>query len=186
MVRVSSPTPLPDKFRGIDMNNIMLDLETLGNGSNSVIISIGAVKFDPKTKQLGSEFYANVDAESCVKAGLKMDVSTVLWWMQQSDQARSVFKNKGLTLINALVGFSDWIGDKKNTLVWGNGANFDNVILSNAYKAVGLEQPWPYWGDRCYRTIKALNPNVKADRIGTHHNALDDAKTQAIHLMDML
>ena len=28
------------------MNNIMLDLETLGTGNNAVIISIGAVLFD--------------------------------------------------------------------------------------------------------------------------------------------
>ena len=58
--------------------NVMVDLETLGNGSESVIISIGAVEFDPETGELGREFYKVVDAQSCVDAGLKIDASTVM------------------------------------------------------------------------------------------------------------
>ena len=66
--------------------------------------------------------------------------------------------------------------------VWGNGATFDNVILSNAYKAAGMEQPWKFWDDRCYRTVKGLLPDIKIERLGTHHNAVYDAMSQARHL----
>jgi exodeoxyribonuclease VIII len=47
-------------------------------------------------------------------------------------------------------------------------------------------QPWRHWNDRCYRTVKSLYPDVKLERVGTHHNAVDDAESQARHLIAML
>lgn len=166
------------------MNNVMVDLETLGNGSNSAIIALGAVEFDPVTGELGREFYENIDAQSCVDFGLQMDVSTVMWWMQQSDEARAVFKKGGARLPAVLSQFGDWL--PHGAVVWGNGASFDNAILSNAYRKVHGEQPWKFWNDRCYRTLKTLRPDVQFVRGGTHHNALDDAKTQAVHAVAIL
>lgn len=163
------------------MQNIMLDLETLGNNANSVIIAIGAVKFDKSG--LGEEFYEVIDAESCVQVGLTMDTSTVMWWMQQSDEARAAFKRKGGSLVNALNRFKSFCGAEDK--VWGNGASFDNTILSNAYRKALTEQPWKFWNDRCYRTMKSLYPQVKMARQGTYHNALDDAKSQALHMIEI-
>ena len=170
------------------MSNIMLDLETLGNGSDAVIIAIGAVKFDPKTGFVGDGFYELVHPKSCTDIGLKMDSSTVMWWLKQSHEARGAFadESKMRPLPEVLEEFATWVEDREKALVWGNGANFDNVILSNAYKAVNQPQPWPYWGDRCYRTISALRKDIKRNRVGTHHNALDDATTQAQHLLEIL
>lgn len=166
------------------MNDVMLDLETLGTDGNSVIIALGAVEFDPSTGELGREFYENIDAQSCVDHGLMMDVSTVMWWMQQSDDARSVFKKGGIPLHVALFQFGKWL--PHDAVVWGNGASFDNVILSNAYRKTLNEQPWKFWNDRCYRTLKSLRPTVPITRTGTYHNALDDAKSQAIHAIQIL
>ena len=166
------------------MSEVMVDLETLGNGSNAVIISIGAVAFDPASGQISSEFYMVVDPQSCVDVGLKMDVSTVMWWMNQSDEARSAFKKAGVPLEVALQEFKAWY--PQSASLWGNGATFDNVILSNAYTLAGINRPWHFTKDRCYRTLKALRPDVKQDRVGTHHNALDDAKFQALHACKLL
>jgi hypothetical protein len=163
---------------------VMVDLETLGNGSNSVIIAVGAVEFDPDTQTLGSEFYAVVDPQSCVDAGLEVDVSTVLWWMKQSDAARSAFQRPGKPLQDILIDFAKWY--PSGAALWGNGATFDNVILGNAFRALNIEQPWKFWNDRCYRTLKNLLPDVPLGRAGTHHNALDDAKTQAAHANKLL
>jgi exodeoxyribonuclease VIII len=163
------------------MKNIMVDLETFGSNSHSVIISIGAVEFDDTG--LGNTFYTLVDPQSCVDFGLKMDVDTVLWWMKQSDAARDAFNRPAQTLDKALQDFSDWVkmvaGNRAE--VWGNGATFDNVILANAYSAVGLPKPWAYWADRCYRTLKNLYPQITQDKLGVAHNALDDALYQAAH-----
>lgn len=46
------------------MKNIMLDLETMGNGSKAAIVSIGAVFFNPLTGETGSEFYQVVSINS--------------------------------------------------------------------------------------------------------------------------
>ena len=63
------------------MNNLMLDLETMGNTSDSAIIAIGACYFDPKTGKIEGEFYKEISLESAVKYGGKVDPSTVVWWM---------------------------------------------------------------------------------------------------------
>ena len=166
------------------MDQVMVDLETLGNGSNAVIIAIGAVEFEATSGKLGREFYCVVDGQSCVDAGMKVDVSTVMWWMKQDTAARAAFNNAGEPLPYALQSFAAWL--PTGACVWGNGATFDNVILSNAYRAIDLPQPWPFWGDRCYRTLKNLFPEVPLARTGAHHNALDDAKSQALHAIALL
>ena len=166
------------------MENVMVDLETLGTSSNSVILSIGAVEFD-KTG-LGREFYVVVDPQSCVDAGLKIDVPTVLWWMKQSDEAREAFDQPDrVSLECALARFGGWF--PHNATLWGNGAAFDNVVLANAYLAVGTQRPWYYHTDRCYRTLKNLRPDIGGPALeGVAHNALFDAKWQALHAVALL
>lgn len=169
-------------------NDVMADIETLGTGSNAVMISIGAVRFDPATKQITDRFYTRVDPQSCMDAGLTVTGSTILWWLQQSQEARDQFKGALPSLKMALDGFTAWMKKMPGKhRVWGNGATFDNVILTNAYAALKMERPWGYTDDRCYRTIKALYPDV-AKPSGTGlvgHRADHDAEYQAIHLMDI-
>jgi len=164
------------------MNNIMLDLETMGNSSNAAIIAIGAVSFN--SSEITESFYEVVDLKSSVDAGLTMDADTVLWWMDREDDARSQFKIGGLSLAVVLELFVGFVGP--DAVMWGNGASFDNVILANAYQALSVPQPWAYWNDRCYRTMKTLYPSVKMNRTGTYHCAVDDAKSQAEHLIRIL
>ena len=163
------------------MNRVMLDLETMGTASDSAIIAIGAVRFN--TEGIVDRFYEIVDLQSCIDAGLRVDGSTVVWWMQQADQAREEFTKKGTHINSALQNFSEWIGDDAE--VWGNGANFDNAILSSAYRICCHVLPWKFWNDRCYRTVKALHPKVKLSRVGTYHCAVDDAESQALHLISI-
>jgi exodeoxyribonuclease VIII len=159
----------------------MVDLETMGKRGNAAIVSIGAVRFSGGG--LAEEFYKVVDLESSVVAGMDIDVCTVQWWLSQGPEAQKIFSSSTpkASLKEALVDFKIFIG--KGAEVWGNGADFDNVILKSAYDAVELPLPWQYWNNRCYRTMKGLYKQVSLKRTGTHHNALDDAKTQAEHLI---
>ncbi|MBV5342719.1 3'-5' exoribonuclease, partial [bacterium] len=89
---------------------------------------------------------------------------------------------KAPKLIDALQNFSEWI--PKRATVFGNGSDFDNVILSNAYLRLSMERPWPKFNDRCFRTIKSMFKSVQQPvREGVHHSALDDAKHQALWLL---
>jgi exodeoxyribonuclease VIII len=171
------------------MKDIMLDLETMGNGPDAAIIAIGAIDFDVDTCKTGTGFYVHVDLASSVAAGGIIDPSTVLWWMKQNDQARGAFARPGEKIAVALHLFAEWVsvrGARNEVRVWGNGAAFDNVILASAYRRLDLVPPWEFWNDRCYRTMKAQYPDIKLQRAGTHHNAIDDAISQADHLLAML
>lgn len=166
------------------MKNIMLDLETMSTSSNAAIVSIGAVEFD---EDLGivSKFYETIDLESCMSRGFDIEPQTIMWWLKQSDYAReSLFKNN-ISIADALRKFQEWIG-KDNLRMWGNGSDFDNVILENAFKRFKVNSPWPYWSNRCFRTIKYSFPSLeqsvsKKDKI--KHNSLDDAEAQANYLI---
>lgn len=171
------------------MHDVMLDLETMGNGPCAAIVAIGAVAFDPKAGLIGDRYYQVVDLASAVAMGGEMDASTVLWWLQQSTAARAALAVRGELMDLALRGFAAWLLDRcapDEVRIWGNGAAFDNVILASAYRAARMPQPWRHWNDRCYRTVKAMHPSIKLQRIGVHHNAADDAESQARHLMAML
>lgn len=161
----------------------MLDLETLGQKPGSVIVAIGAVKFG--NGEIIDSFYGRVDPESCVALGLRMDTSTVMWWLKQENAARIEITKPGQHLAEVLRQFSIWLADA-DAEIWGNGAGFDNVLLGDAYDRAQLPRPWKFQNDRCYRTMKSLRPDVPMPRAGTHHNALDDAKSQAMHLMALL
>jgi hypothetical protein len=170
------------------MNHIMLDLETMGNGPHAAITAIGAVAFDPRGEAAPEGFYHPVDLESAMAGGGVVDASTVLWWMQQSDEARAMYSQDAVSIETALRDFAGFVklvriaGDGW-VHVWGNGAAFDNVILRSAYDRSGMEAPWGYRENRCYRTFSAVFDMPEIDFKGVPHNALDDARYQAERLI---
>jgi hypothetical protein len=159
-----------------------LDLETLGTRPGDTILSIGVCLFDID-KGIYSEMHISINQESSKAAGLRAQKSTIEWWAQQSPEARAAAFKGEHSLETALKMFQMWLPD--NALVYGNGANFDNALLGAAYRAMKMEQPWKFWNDRCYRTISSMFMKYKTERVGTYHNALDDAKTQALRLIAM-
>ena len=179
----------------------MLDLETMGNGSNAVIVSIGAVFFEPLTGETGEEFYGVIDLNDSAQFG-ELDASTVKWWLTQGDEARAIFNAKTqVTLLSALIAFRGFITDhcdrdekeRANAAVWGNGAAFDNVILRNAYKALHLREPWFFANDLDVRTVfdlvrylRNIDPKKELSLEGVAHNALDDAYFQVRYVSKII
>jgi DNA polymerase III epsilon subunit-like protein len=184
--------------------HVMVDLETFGTDPNAMIVAIGAVKFDPNDVKLDDRFYTVVDPASCEQYGLKADMATIKWWMnnKRDEARRRILTDDAIDLFYALDGFAKWFGPE-SLPVWGNGATFDNVILASAFKHVGMDRPWSYRHDMCFRTIRALAPiklNTLSDRVlATHadgrswhyidistkflkHDALSDAMVQAFGL----
>lgn len=168
------------------MNNIMLDIETMGTSSEAAILSIGACYFNPKTGEIGDTFYEKCSLKSSIDVGLVVDASTVIWWLQQENEARSEFySNDSEQHINeCLLNLASFIDE--NAQVWGNGSTFDNTIVKSAYKkALGFEPPWKFWNDRDVRTIVQLGYEIGFDPKkdlpfeGVKHNALSDAIHQA-------
>lgn len=162
-------------------SHIMLDLETWGTGNKAVPVSIGAVRFD--ANEILDRFHVAIDPASCQLHGLEMDASTILWWLdpERDEARRDWLRMERVDLGSALNGFALWVQSAPTLAIWGNGSTFDNVILRGAYAAAGLDYPVKFRQDYCYRTMKAQSA-VTMVREGTHHNALDDALSQAKHL----
>ena len=162
-------------------DNVMLDLETTGVSAGCAILSIGACTLD-----LNNEFYQKISLASCYDRGLKDLPSTLDWWNKQDPAVRTEAFSGVVALSDVLLSFAMWLeslGEKK-AKVWGNGADFDLPILGAAYEACGMEKPWKPYNGRCFRTIKNLYPDVIPNAFrGIKHNALEDAKNQAIHLV---
>jgi len=172
------------------MNNCMIYLETLGTLPGSVILSIGAVFFDPNLpaeRCVGHELYMVVSQSSCKGLGLHTSQSALDWWGKQSAEARQVLTQAegedALPLRVALQGLKQFLGT--GTKVWSNGANFDQPLLDVAYDRVDISLPWKYYNSRCYRTLVNLHANPKDLWPATvcAHNALEDAKWQAKHMV---
>ena len=173
---------------------IMLNLETLGTRPGCVITSVGAVAFN--TKSILYEFYERVDIKNSAEMGFHMEAPTVMWWMEQKDASRMELTKSGKPIAAVVSAFTDWVEDcaKDEALassdgsleVWGNGVGFDNAILAEAYRKCTRDTPWKFWEDRCYRTLKALHEDTPFVESGVNHNALDDARSQALHLIQIL
>lgn len=167
--------------------NFMVDLETMGVNPNDAILSIGIVPFDAKEKKLGKGFYAKVSLESCHKLGMNIDPSTVMWWLQQDQAARGEFKGNyaHMPITDALKEVTNFIKTQSERAeidqlkIWGNGSMMDNALLSAAFDLAGLGVPWSYKSDMCYRTLRALAPDVKRVEPEIAHHALSDAVAQA-------
>jgi hypothetical protein len=172
------------------MNDISIDLETLGTAYNAPILSIGAQLFDRDTGKLGATFYRKVDMDDAMRFG-QVAGSTIRWWMEQSDAARSEFKHTdgAVSLTAATSSFCSWVvsvSKVEHVRLWGNGATFDLGILEYAILQTGVAKSLPcrYYNMRDMRTTldDAFNGDAKragVKRTGTHHNALADATYQA-------
>lgn len=167
--------------------NVMIDLETMSTAKTAAILSIGAVEFEIEGEVVLSEFLQNVELSSCIHLGMHTMQDTLDWWAKDSQkEARDSLTKDAVEIDKALVKFLDWIADAEGIIPWANGATFDLPIFENAFKLCRRPIPWKFYNESCYRTLKRLYPGVLVARTGMKHNALDDARYQAQHLMRIL
>lgn len=168
--------------------NLMLDIETFGTQPGCVVLSIGAVEFDETG--VTHEFHAHIDPGSAVAAGLTIDPNTVMWWLEQDKAAQTALlqaeRHPLHDVIQAFIHTFEWDGLK----IWANGASFDFPILKHAIEAAGFKQPWAYYNEMDYRTVKNLVPKNVFKLLKVEptiaHDALDDARAQAQTLLGLL
>jgi len=162
--------------------HLMLDIETFGTDNDSVICSIGAVEFDINTGETGKEFYAKIDIQSCLDAGLKVSGSTLLWWLKQSEDARKeLYDANTQSLVTVLHLFAQFMkGCKPDVEIWGNSNRFDMGILQTAYNKIGIPIPWNFRKERDVRTLVSFNPGIQKNMPfdGVAHNPVADCKYQ--------
>ncbi len=168
------------------MSNLMIDIETLGTGTDAAILSIGYCEFTlAGPKGLGSAGAIPVTGQSCIDAGLTVDFSTITWWTQQSKEARdAVFVSaRGDSITMGLSQLAQLFN--KDTIVWAKPALFDLAILTTAYrKVLNSDPPWHRRNVRCLYTLAdiAMSLNIMPPLDITNkvaHSAASDAFFQA-------
>ena len=158
------------------MNNVMIDIETLGTHPGSGILAIAAVRFNVITAEYDADnvFSASIGYENNSHMDIVQD--TVAWWeSQEAELYERMFRpSDPMRLDDALGAFSSFI--KPNDRVWGNSARFDLGIIEGAYRRHEMQIPWRYYNERDVRTLVALDDSVKRlmDFKGDKHDPVDD------------
>lgn len=179
---LTSPDVTPPK------QHVMIDFESWAlKSAVPCLLSLGAVKFTGT--EITDRFHVRIDPADCQRFGLEIEADTVDWWMQDERQeARTQLHAMGkVDLYAALDGFAMWVNQTppgELGSVWSNGSNFDNAKLKSIFLRVALDWPFSYKQEECYRTIRnRFGDLAPFKRIGVHHGALDDAESQADHLI---
>ena len=167
-------------------NNIcMFDLETFSKHPTAAIASIGACVGNIENGIIG-EFYQNVSITEGKSLGLKIDQDTMDWWKSNPKEVLMALMTDIKPVKESLESFFDFYSKYKCTEIWAWGTSFDAPIIVSAMHASGAKkEPWKYWEMKCARTF-CSEFGVKPERIkGEHHNALSDAKSQMVALLEL-
>lgn len=174
--------------------HLMIDLETLGAGPDAAIVEIGFCAFElgPRADEgaLGGRSWSlYVDADDCVRRGLRIDAAAVRWWMDQSALARQRIAHPPEPpqpleeALGDLAAIVEGLG--KLDGIWSHGAAFDQPVLASAFRACGLLLPWKYWQGFDTRTVfflceQLLGAKPPRPESGVKHSAGDDAIAQTL------
>ena len=159
--------------------HLMVDLETLATSPDAVILTIGAVTFDPASNKIFDKLYYRVDVESCDRLGMTVNDDTVEWWSKQAAdvQTEAFAEDNRVPIEEVIEKFHKfaWNCDA----FWSHGATFDLVILDCYYRKLNKVPPWNFWQIRDTRTLFDLGYDPEMPKEGLH-NALEDASRQAV------
>jgi len=187
-----APAPAP---QARPTQHIVFDLETLGEGADAVIATIGAVRIVRAADGpwiLADTFYERISLD---QPGRRFTGDVVAWWLSlgASPAAREIFEGQARNLIDfgkavqrppleeVLDLFESWLTSMPpyhNMPIeglWCKGAEFDIAILRDVYGGAA-KMPWPYNAGRDVRTAE-IATGVKTAK--SDHHALHDAQAEA-------
>lgn len=157
------------------MADLMIDLEGLGTGPDTTILTIAAQSFDPLGHGYYDRFYyARIELES--QTGRNVEQGTIDWWATQPLAAKDeAFGAEGrIPLDQALDELGKLIWQSKR--IWAQGPTYDMNILEHAYKSYNKALPWQFYAVRDSRTVFGLWPEMP--KPPTSHHALEDCRRQ--------
>lgn len=171
---------------------VMIDVETLGQRSNAVAWQVAMIPWllaDPDAdagQPLHS--YLGIEPQQQLIPARKIDASTLLYWMEQSDEARATMKLSDSTDFVELEAYMrhfisrfERITDGHEYEVWTRG-NFDLPIIESLLEQLGMKAPWHFRSTRDLRTLMEVAgvdwKTIPEPHGFIKHNALWDCKFQ--------
>ena len=188
----------------------VFDVETLGKESNSVILSMAAIYFDPDKgpsykEMYDDAFFVKFDVVDQMKRlDRKVGKTTMQWWAKQCDNVKlKSFKPNPAIDVKFEDGYEamrQWAASKNDDkcYVWARG-NLDQLVLDSFEEQLELKPIWPFnrWRDvrtavdflygvnTGYVTVE-VPPWVESFDPALHvtkHNPIDDCCFDAMQLM---
>jgi len=188
----------------------IFDVETLGKESNSVILSMAAIYFDPDKGQSYQEMYKDAFfvkfdvVDQMKRLDRKVGKTTMQWWAKQCENVKiKSFKPNPAIDVKFEDGYEQmrqWAASKNDDkcYVWARG-NLDQLVLDSFEEQLELKPIWPFsrWRDvrtavdflygvnTGYVTVE-VPPWVDAFDPALHvtkHNPIDDCCYDAMMLM---
>ena len=184
----------------------IFDVETLGKESNSVILSMACIHFDPDSKPSPQQlrdntFFCKFDAADQIKRlNRTVGRTTMDWWAKQCDNVK-IKSFKPNTAIDER--FEDgyermrrWAKSKNepDSYVWARG-NLDQLVLDSMEEQLQIEPIFPFKRWRDVRTAVdfltgTTNGYCKVNYPGfdpylhiTKHNPIDDCVLDVMQLI---
>ena len=165
--------------------DIMIDIESLDTTPDCAILTIGAVRFDPRGSGVVERLELRPTLEDQTDIyNRRISDDTLRWWSEQDpsaieeamgDNGRRPFKECMETLYKFC-----W----NRRAVWSNGAPFDLVVMEHAWRQTSDKPnpiPWAFWTMRDTRTLwEIAGVKLQSDGHVTSHKAVEDAERQAI------
>lgn len=163
--------------------SVMIDFETLSLEPNCAVLTMGVAIFNASNVVCSHEFGFSLTQQ--LEEGRSINSDTLTWHMTKGAKARpstfSLVSTGGSIAANMqrLVAMVHNREDAESKIfLWGNGANFDPVILEGLLRSCKTRPFWHYRNVRDTRTLFSLCPEELSE-LPRNHTAMGDAIEQA-------
>jgi hypothetical protein len=173
-------------------NHIMIDIESLDTSPYCVILTIGAVRFDPRGDGIVEKLELRPTLEDQTEIYNRViNDDTIRWWSTQNPAAleEAMGDNDREPLKDCMEKLYKFCWNRQ--AVWSHGAPFDVVVMETAMRQTLTERPnpipWPFYTVRDTRTlfeIAGVSLKDKKYSTKTTHKAVEDAAHQAMVVQD--
>ncbi|AQT06507.1 3'-5' exonuclease [Acetobacter persici] len=179
---------IPKVARPSRTRDIIVDIETLGDVAESVVLSIGAASIDviDGRYEVYSTFYSALPFAEQFSLGRVSTPDTMKkFWPTVTDRrASEVFIDSAQTPFECrevLTCLSEWILQVagEEAIVHGCGPSFDNAIIRNLCDNLKMPLPWKFRNEGCLRTALRSVAGVERIKSKIPHHALEDAIAEA-------
>ena len=185
---------------------IMIDVESMGLKPDALVWQVGMQSFNLDTGGFSSHIWAEsyLPAQPLLDLGQEVDAGTILFWMEQDDDAQSLFakscvREEGIEVLKRRVNaMHQWVSTlimmvakakyEGEYEIWSNHPQFDLIKMAKLFGLFGLDVPWHHRSENDLATLKnacgllfsGCEPDVPTNEESIHvkHKAIDDCRYQ--------
>lgn len=164
----------------------MIDIETLGTGSDCIVLSIALVKFNETDILDSMVLYPNIYDQE--KRGRKIEIDTLSWWMKNEQLLKESLNEKWRTLNFCYHQIQFFLNAKDDqTRIWSKSPSFDLLIINHLFK--DWRSPISEFrmeADVRTAELKLKQKSIPIEKPSQAHNPLQDALAQAKNVQNFL